>query len=70
MQERKQVRTRRKKDKEKGQGNSIPSQEVTHVKERKGKLLDNKRRERIQWLRGKSSEWQKLDEDLTSILRS
>ena len=42
---------------------SIPSQDG------KGKPVDN-RKERINWPSGNSIEWQKLDEDMTSILRT
>ena len=40
------------------------------MKEGKGKPVDDKRKERIHWPSANSLEWQKLDEDLTSILRT
>ena len=37
-------------------------------KEGKDKMTEDKRKERIKWPKANSPEWQKLDEDLTSIL--
>ena len=57
--------------KKKSPADSKPSQKTTDLKEEdKGSYAEDKRRERINWPKANSLEWLKLDEDLTSILRT